>query len=451
MTDTFLSSQSDLLLLNGPSSIAEVTNLKIISSATPYISFVNYLFSASFASSVVPSLVSGERSSATTSAPSVSASLAMTFGVLLSILPIAALPCLWLLPLSSTFRTFAAVSAFTFPFTFSITVANSCCRGYLDTRTPAITLASLCLANAALSYTFVHSEYLATALSIPGVVCVGLGTLCTELVGAVALVRVLKHRGILENKFNPVLSACHIVLSTEPEAEDKNGDGDGNGDGSVLQKIILQSTTSSFSRSLLLQSTLLLASFYIQTSSSSISAHQLATSTYFVSSFLCDSLAGAAQTVVAEKWGVGDAREAQRVTDDGLKIGLTVGVALAAVMYIFSPYFALLTPSDVGVFEEFKGVLPLIICCQPINGLTFVADGILQGCCQYDYEAKAMLAATSVGVSFACIMLALHGDPLVSCWEGLCVVQVMRLILTVGRLKGYFGIEKLFGKEISPF
>ena len=60
LTDAYLASYTDLLSSPSSPPPTHISNLEVVSATVPYVNFVNFLFSASFAGTVVPSIVGGD-------------------------------------------------------------------------------------------------------------------------------------------------------------------------------------------------------------------------------------------------------------------------------------------------------------------------------------------------------------------------------------------------------
>lgn len=158
-----------------------------------------------------------------------------------------------------------------------------------------------------------------------------------------------------------------------------------------------------------------------------------------------DAIGSAAQTLVAEEIG----REGNPISkaDVALELGVKAGGLLLVAATVFCYGFdgvAALTHNNAEVMEGVASVLPIVVLCQPLNGAVFVADGVLQGANEFDYEAKAMATSVAVAVTFIALAegLGLDGTTLVHVWEGMAILQASRAITTLARIKGFRGIIK---------
>eukprot|EP00890_Picochlorum_soloecismus_P000014 jgi/Picsp_1/1012/NSC_04496-R1_mate efflux family protein chloroplastic-like len=175
-------------------------------------------------------------------------------------------------------------------------------------------------------------------------------------------------------------------------------------------------------------------------------AHQIAFQVWLASSLLADSLAVAAQALIARELGgkknANDARIskiAARSCSLGLSLGATLSIALLILMLV-SP-MSIFT-RDPAVINILCIIFPAIIISQPVNAFAFVLDGVLYGFGEFTYTAKAMAfsalpAICTMYIGFMlCSSLSLDSICILkSVWAGLFVLMVMRSITMLIRLK----------------
>ncbi|GMH56110.1 hypothetical protein TL16_g02060 [Triparma laevis f. inornata] len=467
-TDTYFASYADTTITTTNALL--VDNLASVSTAAPAVNFVLFLFNGVLGTSVVPSVVARERgeieakyksqsqSQIIPPPPSTSAQLTLKLafqsGVVLAL---TSLPLLYLLSPSQNLPQLLpilTVRALTLPFTFSLTTSLSILRGYLDTTTPFKVLTALGALNLLLSYALTHYF-----TNISGGLAVISATCFCEIVGTnerPLLRRLPKAR----RYFHPPPK-----LPTLPPTSQ-----------SLLNSVVKRGTSSSFVRSFMLQSFILSSACVTSNFSeneNAISSHQVACLIWFLSSFAVDAIGSAAQTLVAEEIG----REGNPISkanvalELGVKAGGLLLVAATVFCYGFDGVAALthndaeagglllvaatvfcygfdgvaaLTHNDAEVMEGVASVLPIVVLCQPLNGAVFVADGVLQGANEFDYEAKAMATSVAFAVTFIALAegLGLDGTTLVHVWEGMAILQASRAITTLARIKGFGGIIK---------
>jgi len=162
----------------------------------------------------------------------------------------------------------------------------------------------------------------------------------------------------------------------------------------------------------------------------STASHQICFQIWLASSLLSDSLAVAAQSLMARCIGAEDLGAADRVAKRTSSIALVLGLFLSAVMAIAGVRIPRLFTKDPEVLRLIKIIFPLLVLTQPINSQAFVWDGILYGAGGFKYAAvaMAMAAAPAVAVMTGGSHLA-AGKPelqLVAVWAGLATLMTMR-------------------------
>ena len=190
-------------------------------------------------------------------------------------------------------------------------------------------------------------------------------------------------------------------------------------DDNGIGRRIGENVGASFLRSLLLQATLLGSSAYLTAETDYIKAHAVASSIWFFSSSVTDSVAGGVQTLTAKERDSGVGR-------DGVAMGVGIGCLLGAGIWAASPYLGVLTPGDEGVADEVRSVIGLVAGMQVLNGLVFVGDGILQGLRMFEYEAKIMAVAAVGGTAVAAVGILGGRNELLEVWKGIAAMQGIR-------------------------
>ncbi len=388
-------------------------NLSTLSLSTPVINFSCFLFNGVFGTSVLPSLVARERGEkGGGDVPSASArsgiKIALSAGLVASaVLVPAALftPAPTLLTPSppSQLPAFLALRLGALPLTFLLTTTLSTLRAYQDTVTPLRVLLFVSGVNFLLTYGATH-------LLNMDAVGVAAGTVIAEGLGAIGCLAVLRNRGII---------------------------GDGVDEGGFGAGAIARSSSASFIRSLLLQAYLLSSAVVVSTGTDLIGSHQVCFLLWIFASFLCDSIGSAAQSLIGEK--VGEGESAEDVASVSLKLGGAAGVLLGGAIYCFDAFGGvnyLVEGASDEVVDGTRRVLPLVALCQPVNGVVFAADGVLQGAGLFTYEAKAMAASVLAGAATVATLAGLgHGDLLEDVWIGLVAVQAVRMVGTVHKIR----------------
>jgi len=178
-----------------------------------------------------------------------------------------------------------------------------------------------------------------------------------------------------------------------------------------------------------------------RTDASHAAAHQIAFQLWLASSLLSDSLAVAAQSLIARSLATGTAAgqaaaslASRRILNLSFKLGLTLaaGLTIASVIFPLIRVFS----SDPGVLTVLTFLMPVVISLQPINALAFTMDGLLYGVNGFAYAAKAMAmsAIPAIGTMLAGMRYFVgsvsNSSPavLTVVWTGLAVVMVARFL-----------------------
>jgi Na+-driven multidrug efflux pump len=197
---------------------------------------------------------------------------------------------------------------------------------------------------------------------------------------------------------------------------------------------------------------------------------------WLAASLLADSLAVAAQSLLARCLAAGDAPTARAVGDRTVTFALLLGVALAAGMGLAGAWFPAWFSRDAAVLSAAAGILPMVVShpslpaeldrpppplvsprgapppalrmrlpnpcwrhtthtplqvlTQPLNALAFLMDGILYGAGGFGYAAVAMAAAALPALLVMRAGASLAGGDsaaqLLAVWAGLGSVMALR-------------------------
>jgi len=168
-----------------------------------------------------------------------------------------------------------------------------------------------------------------------------------------------------------------------------------------------------------------------RTDSAHAAAHQICLQLWLASSLLADSLAVAAQTLLARSVAARNSAVSQLIALRVLRWGVLLGVVLGGALGASSGILPKLFTSDPAVLAGISAIYPWVILTQPINALAFVWDGVLYGCNGFKYAAKAMAVCAAPAVSCMLLGLEFAGDydaQLTSVWLGLSLLMVMRCL-----------------------
>eukprot|EP00904_Undaria_pinnatifida_P005645 jgi/Undpi1/220/HiC_scaffold_1.g00217.m1 len=242
---------------------------------------------------------------------------------------------------------FLRARALSAPAVLLITVANGAFRGYLDTRTP------LFIAVGANALNFVLDPILIFKLDM-GVQGAAIATVSAEWAAAVTFLILLERK-------TPSIKLRGVTLPSSREGwEDA--------------KAVATSSAAVFGRTVALQ---------------------VASQLWMLLAYAADSLAVAAQGLIADRVGAGIVPAAREVA----------GRVLAALVPVMS----------------------VIGFLQPINAYVYVGDGVLQGSQDFVYEALTMAFSASAGAGYIFSRRYLGTDiTLLDVWVGITIMQGSR-------------------------
>lgn len=170
-----------------------------------------------------------------------------------------------------------------------------------------------------------------------------------------------------------------------------------------------------------------------RTDSPHAAAHQICLQLWLASSLLADSLAVAAQTLLARSVAAGNTAASQQIAQRVLRWGVLLGIFLAAALGLSSSVVPTWFTKDAGVLAAISAIYPWVFLTQPINALAFVWDGVLYGVNGFKYAAKAMIVCAAPAAS--CMLLGLHlplpgnyDAQLTAVWLGLSLLMIMRCL-----------------------
>lgn len=136
-----------------------------------------------------------------------------------------------------------------------------------------------------------------------------------------------------------------------------------------------------------------------------VAAHQVAAQLWMFLALVVDSLAIAAQALVARFVGEGRPEEARKVSDRLLVMGLLVGIALGIGFWLARGWLATAFSDDAEVVAMVLTLFPFVAAMQPLNGVVFVWDGIFMAIEDFRFLALAMaLSALSSGILLVLVL-----------------------------------------------
>ncbi|XP_034929283.1 protein DETOXIFICATION 45, chloroplastic [Populus alba] len=154
-----------------------------------------------------------------------------------------------------------------------------------------------------------------------------------------------------------------------------------------------------------------------------MAAHQICMQIWLAVSLLTDALASSGQALIASYSSEGDHKTVKEVTKFVLKIGLVVGVSLAAILGVSFGSIATLFTKDADVLGIVRTGILFVSASQPINALAFIFDGLHYGVSDFPYAAKSMMLVGLISSAFL-LYAPIKGLPGV--WSGLALFMGLR-------------------------
>jgi putative MATE family efflux protein len=338
-------------------------------------------------------------------------------------------------PLANDYAlAFLTIRALAAPAILTIEAATGVLRGFLDTRTPILILVASNAINLLLDFILIAGAHM-------GPMGAAIATTSAEWIGAILFLLVLGGKlpsasppRVTGSTTDPSVSSRLAIFPTLefPIWEE-------------VQPLVLASS-SVFFRAVVLQLTYVGAAAMaargggnvsitsggtVLAAAAVVAAHQIAIQLRMFGSFFCDSLAAAAQGLIADKLGRNDPVGVREVSRAVFQYSFVLGLGLAVVLQLgesTSVVFDLFT-RDSQTKDALATILPLLIFTQPLNALVFAADGILQGASEFAYQARSMALSCATGA--ACFWFfesgsESHQDILIHIWLGMVGLQAMR-------------------------
>lgn len=166
-----------------------------------------------------------------------------------------------------------------------------------------------------------------------------------------------------------------------------------------------------------------------------VAAWQVAMQLFLLLSLTLDAVAIAAQALVATHLGAGERDRARAVGERLIGLGLYVGTALGALLFLAAPVLGGLFTGSSEVERLATHLLIWIALLQPVGAIAFTLDGILIGASDTGFLALAMVGATVV---FVASMFLLY-DAEAGVWSlviGMSAWMCARAVSTMMRFRG---------------
>lgn len=301
---------------------------------------------------------------------------------------------------------FFRARALSAPAVLVMNVANGAFRGYLDTRTP------LFISLGANAVNFVLDPLLIFYAGL-GLQGAAIATVAAEWTAASVFL-------VLLSKKDPVIRPRMFSLPT-------------TGEGWREVNKVLTSSAAVFGRTIALQTVLSTATaFAARAGTTSVAAHQVVSQFWVILSFVADSLAVAAQGLIADRMGGGSLPAAREVASRVLLIGAIWGAALLLAFQLFGDVLPQIFTNDKQVLSAAAPIMVLVGWVQPVTAYVYVGDGILQGSQDFLYEAFTMVVSASLSIGYI-VSRAQWGwggadFGLLDVWIGLTILSCSRAV-----------------------
>ena len=287
--------------------------------------------------------------------------------------------------------TYLRIRGLGLPALLGITVGHAVYRGVGDTRTPMFISVGLSLVNAILDPILIFGLGW-------GLVGAGYATVVAQSAGAAVFIYLL-HKG-------------HTGLRirwTAPRWRD--------------MKELVDAGSALFVRTLVLVTTLTVATASAaRLGVTEVAAHQVATQVFFFLSLVVDSVAIAAQNLVAGNL-TRDRKRARQLSNRMLVWGVAYGVLLAIVFWLLRDTLPAWFTPDRSVITMTVSLMPFVALTQPLSSLVFVLDGIMIGAADFKFLAVAMTGAAAL----TCVLLV-TATSVSGIWMALVVMMLARFV-----------------------
>lgn len=158
-----------------------------------------------------------------------------------------------------------------------------------------------------------------------------------------------------------------------------------------------------------------------------VAAHQVATQVWLLLAMVVDSLAVAAQAMVAGHRGAGEPEMARRAANRLLGWGALTGLGLAVLFLALSPLLPRLFTSEAAVLSAVDRIFLFVVAMQPLNAIVFVWDGIFLGAERFRFLALQMAVSAACASGVLLLVLPL-GWGLAGVWWGIVALMAVRAL-----------------------
>ncbi len=167
-----------------------------------------------------------------------------------------------------------------------------------------------------------------------------------------------------------------------------------------------------------------------------VAAHQIGLQLWTFLALVLDSLAIAAQALIGELLGAGDAPAARGTARRLGQFGLVLGVAFAVILAAGHAVIPSLFSDDAAVEEQAAVLWPWLVATQPMGGLLFALDGVLIGAGDVAFMRNVTIAGALGGFLPMILAAGAFGWGLGGIWAGLLAFVAIRTVAGVIRTAG---------------
>lgn len=287
--------------------------------------------------------------------------------------------------------TYLRIRGLALPALLGITVGHAVYRGVGDTRTPMFISVAIGLINAILDPVLIFGLGW-------GLAGAGYASVVAQSTGAAAF-------GYLLHKGHTGIS----IRWTAPRWEN--------------MRELIGAGSALFVRTLVLVTTLTVATASAaRLGVTEVAAHQIALQVLFFLSLVVDSVAIAAQNLVAANL-IRDRKRAGQLSSRMLVWGVAFGVFVAIVLWLLRGTLPSWFTPDRSVIAMTVSLMPFVALTQPLSSLVFVLDGIMIGAADFRFLALAMIGASTV----TGVLLVTAGS-MAGIWWALVVFMLARFV-----------------------
>jgi putative MATE family efflux protein len=293
--------------------------------------------------------------------------------------------------------SYLRIRAFAGPAVLLITAGHGAFRGYLDTRTPLVVTIGLNLVNLVLDPLFIFGF----GWGLEGA---AIATLIAQWVGALWFVDLLlrRRREALGVRLRfPAMTDLLPFLRVGGEL--------------IVRTFALIGTLT------------LATAIATRVGMIAVAAHQVGSQLWLLLALVVDSLAVAAQAMVAKYRGSGYPLVSRAASNRLLAWGLGTGIGLSLLFWMLEPVLPRLFTDQPEVLATVREIYPFIVVMQPLNALVFVWDGIFLGLEEFRFVAVQMVLS-GLAASIVLMLVIPFDWGLQGVWWGIVSLMAVRAV-----------------------